>query len=432
MPINRRQFIKRSAGAVSVGLVMPKLFLSDALAQGPINPNRRILVVIQQAGGNDGLNTVIPYTDSRYQSLRPTLAFKEADLKTAQGVSTVLGNAPFGFHPALAEMKELYDAGKVAPILGVGYPSANLSHFLSQDIYHTANIAGGAGDGWLGKYADQKLVGQSSLSAVSVGGGSLPKTFFADKVVVPNISSFANYTYQTDQRNAGDRNNQLNTFHSTNRRDFQADSFLKVIADTGVDGADGAAALQTAIAGYSSPVTYPANNPLAAGLKMTAQIATTISAANLLYVSIGGWDHHSEEIGDNQNPTNKLVGQHNTLLGYVSQGIKAFYDDMAAHGLADNLVIMTWTEFGRRPNENASHGTDHGTANVMFVVGNPVHGGKIYGEQPSLETLALDNAGNMKFTLDFRSVYATILDRWLGADSKSILGGSFENIGFLG
>jgi uncharacterized protein (DUF1501 family) len=290
---------------------------------------------------------------------------------------------------------------------------------------------GGSGDGWLGKYADQKLLGQSSLSAVSIGG-SLPKSFFADKVVVPNISSFANYTYQTDQRNPGDRNNQVNTFHSTNRRDFPSDSFLKVIADTGVDGADGAANLQTSITSYTSPVTYPANNPLASGLKMVAQIATTIPAANLFYVSIGGWDHHSDEIGNAQNPTDKTVGQHNTLLGYVSQGIKTFYDDMAAHGLADNVVIMTWTEFGRRPNENASHGTDHGTSNVMFVVGNPVLGGKIYGEQPSLETTALDNAGNMKFTVDFRAVYATVLDRWLGADSKSILGGSFENVGFLG
>jgi uncharacterized protein (DUF1501 family) len=432
MPINRRQFIKRSAGAVSVGLVMPKLFLTDARGQGPIaSPDRKIFVVIQQAGGNDGLNTVIPYTDSRYQSLRPALAFKEADLKDAAGRSTILGNEPFAFHPAMGELKELYDAGRVAPVVGVGYPTPNLSHFLSQDIYHTANISGAAGDGWLGKYADQKLFGQSSLSAVSVGG-TLPKSFFADKVVVPSISSFANYTYQTDERNRGDRNNQINTFHSTNRRSFPADSFIKAIADTGVDAADGAAQLQTAVASYSSSVTYPANNPLANGLKMLAQIITTVPEANLLYVTIGGWDHHSEEIGSEQNPTDKTIGQHATLLGYVSQGIKAFYDDMAAHGLADNVVIMTWTEFGRRPNENASHGTDHGTANVMLVVGNPVHGGRIYGQQPSLETVALDNAGNMKFTVDFRAVYATVLDRWLGADSKSILGGSFENVGFLG
>ena len=432
MPINRRQFIKRSAGAVSVGLVMPRLFLTDALGQGPIaNPNRKIFVVIQQAGGNDGLNTVIPYTNSRYQSLRPTLAFKDAELKDAAGRSTILGNEPFAFHPALAELKELYDAGKVAPVLGVGYPTPNLSHFLSQDIYHTANTVGGAGNGWLGKYADQKLLGQSSLSAVSVGN-SLPKSFFADKVVVPSISSFANYTFQTDERNRGDRNNQVNTFHSTNRRDFPSGSFINAIADTGIDAADGASQLQTAVASYSSSVTYPTGNPLASALKMVAQIVTTVAEANVLYVTIGGWDHHSQEIGNAQNPTDKTVGQHDTLLGYVSQGIKAFYDDMAAHGLADNVMIMTWTEFGRRPNENASHGTDHGTANVMFVVGNPVRGGKIYGEQPSLEVAALDSAGNLKFTVDFRAVYATILDKWLGADSKSILGGSFENVGFLG
>jgi uncharacterized protein (DUF1501 family) len=145
-------------------------------------------------------------------------------------------------------------------------------------------------------------------------------------------------------------------------------------------------------------------------------------------VQLGGFDHHSAEIGNAQTPTDKTIGQHATLLGNLSKSIKAFYDDMGAHGLADKVVLMTWSEFGRRPVENASFGTDHGTASVQMVVGNPVHGG-IYGEQPSLSDL--DSAGNMKFKVDFRSVYATILDKWLGADSKAILGGSFADLGFL-
>jgi uncharacterized protein (DUF1501 family) len=164
-------------------------------------------------------------------------------------------------------------------------------------------------------------------------------------------------------------------------------------------------------------------------MRMVAQIATTVADANLFYVQLGGFDHHSAEIGSTQAPTDKTVGQHATLLGYVSKSIKAFYDDMAAHGLADNVVLMTWSEFGRRPNENASHGTDHGTASVQMVVGNPIQGG-IYGQQPLLTDL--DSAGNMKFKVDFRAVYATILDKWLGADSKAILGSQFENLGFLG
>jgi uncharacterized protein (DUF1501 family) len=437
MAINRRQFIKRSAGAISVSLVMPKLWLGQAQGQSVTAANRKIFIVIQMSGGNDGLNTVAPFTDSAYLSLRPTLGFKESELKDVQGNSTILGNQPFGLNPALSEIKGLYDAGKVAIVLGVGYPSANLSHFLSTDIWMTANIAGGVGDGWLGKYADQKLLGQSSLSAINIGG-SLPKAFFAEKVVVPTISNFATYTFQTDTRFAGDRNNQINTFNSTNQRDFGPDSFAGAIAKSGVDAVGGAAQLQTAVGGYTSPVVYPSGAgftnravQFAGALKMAAQIVTTIPEANLLFVQMGGFDHHSQEIGSAADQfTDKKIGEHAELLQALSLGVKAFYDDMTAHGLADNVVMMTFSEFGRRPNENASHGSDHGTASNLFVIGNPVQGGKLYGEQPSLTDL--DSARNMKFKVDFRSVYATILDKWLGADSRSILGGQFGDVGFLG
>jgi uncharacterized protein (DUF1501 family) len=440
MAINRRQFIKRGAGAVSVGLVMPRFWMGS-LAQGQeiTATNRRIFVVIQLGGGSDGLNTVIPFTDSRYASLRPTLAFKEAELKDAQGNSTILGSDPFGLNPAMSEIKALYDSGKAAIVLGVGYPNQNLSHFFATDIWSTGNTTG-AGGGWLGRYADQKLLGQSGLSAVNIGG-SLPKSFFADKVVVPSISSFASYTFQTDGRFAGDRNNQVNTFNTTNHRTFPVSSFLDAISHAGVEAVDGAAQLQAAVASYTSTVHYPvaADNPapsqqviqFSAALKMVAQIVTTIPEANLLYVQLGGFDHHSQEIGTNQdNFTNKLVGAHANLLRAVSLGIKLFYDDMAAHGLADNVIMMTWTEFGRRPNENASHGTDHGTVTPMFVVGNPVIGGRLYGEQPSLSDL--DSAGNLKFKVDFRSVYGEIIDRWLGGDSQAVLGARYNSVGFLG
>jgi uncharacterized protein (DUF1501 family) len=436
MPTTRRQFIKRSATAVSFGVVMPRLWLAQARGQDVgAAADRRIFVVIQMAGGNDGLNTVVPFTSDRYKALRPTLHFEESELKDAQGRSTIISNDT-GLHPALGELKEMYDQGKVAIVRGVGYPNPNLSHFLSMDIWHTANTNGGAGDGWLGKYADLKLLGQSGLSALSVGS-SAPKSLFADKVVVPNINPaggqdpFANYNFLTDPRNAGDRNNQINAFNATSRRDFPANSFIETIAGTGVDATEGAARLQAAVKTYKEGATYPQQNPLAAALKMLAQIITTTPEANLLYVQLGGFDHHSLEIGSAQEPTDKTIGQHTTLLRYFSQGVKAFYDDLAAHGLADNTVIMQWSEFGRRPNENASHGTDHGTASVQFVIGNPVKGG-LYGEQPSLDATALDSAGNLKFKVDFRSVYSTLIDKWLGADSKSILGAQYENVGFLG
>lgn len=427
MSTTRRQFIKRSAGAVAVGLVTPSIWLREACAQSP--GRRKILVVIQHSGGNDGLNTIIPYTDSRYLSLRPTLSFKEDELKDAQGRSTKL-NGSVGLHPALGELKDMYDAGKVAIVQGVGYPNANLSHFLSQDIWHTANTNGGQGNGWLGDYADIALVGKTGLSAVSIGN-ALPKSFFADKVVVPSLSNFATYTFQTDSRSPGDRNNQLNTFNALNRRSFPGNSFAAALATTGNDAVLGAAELQAAVARYSSTITYPTPNSLASALKMVAQMATTIPGANLFYVQMGGFDTHSDQIGVAAEPTNKLVGDHATLLRNFSQGVKAFYDDMAEHNLADDLVMMQWSEFGRRPNENASRGCDHGTSSVQFIIGNPIQGG-LYGQQPSLEATALDRAGNMQFHVDFRATYATIIDKWLGADSREVLGAQYENIGFLG
>src|SRR5262249_7730907 len=309
MPINRRQFIKRGAGAVTVSLVLPKLWRGGlARAQEITAANRRIFVVIQLAGGNDGLNTVIPYTDPIYAQKRPFLAFKDTELVDATGASTILGSDPFGLNPALSEMKGMYDAGKVAIVLGVGYPNPNLSHFFSMDIWQTANTSG-AGDGWLGKYADQALVGSSGLSALSIGS-SLPKTFFSEKFIIPNISPangadpFVNYAYQTDGRFTGDRNNQINTFKATNSRTFDAGSFIEAIAGAGFDAEEGAAQLRAAVQNYTPGATYPTNNQpsaqavqFASALKMVAQIVTTIPDANLLYVTLGGFDHHSQEIG---------------------------------------------------------------------------------------------------------------------------------------
>jgi uncharacterized protein (DUF1501 family) len=448
MAINRRQFIKRSAGAVSVSLVMPKFWMANVAKGQQIeaDPNRKIFVVIQLAGGNDGLNMVVPFTDSRYNpqapnSLRPTLGFRDTELKDAQGNSTILGNDPFGLNPAMNELKSLYDASKVAILLGVGYPNPNLSHFFSMDIWQTANI-NGAGVGWLGRYADQKLLGKSGLSAVSIGG-ALPKTFYSTKFVIPNITPaggndpFVNYAFQTDAKFPGDKNNQLNAFKAASSRSFTNGSFTASIAMDGFDAEEGAAQLRAAVQAYTPGATYPTNNQpsatavsFASALKMVAQIITTIPDANLFYVQLGGFDHHSQEIGTNaDNFTDKTKGQHAVLLKALSLGVKTFYDDLTAHGLADNVVMMTWSEFGRRPNENASHGTDHGTGSPMFVIGNAVHGG-LYGQQPALSDL--DSAGNLKFKVDFRSMYATILDKWLGADSQSILGAKYDNLGFLG
>jgi uncharacterized protein (DUF1501 family) len=427
MSTTRRQFIKRGAGLVTVGVVMPHIWLREAQAQSP--QAGRKLVVIQLAGGNDGFNTVVPYTDSRYFALRPMLAFREPELVTAQGASTIISNE-FGLHPSMGRIKNLYDQGKVAIVLGVGYANSTLSHFLSMDIWHTADTSGLASKGWLGKYADIALIGQQGLPAAAVGTTELPRTFYANRVVVPNILNFSLFNFITDPSYPGDAGNQLTAFNAAAGRTFPAETYMGAINSTAFESVKGAQVVQKHVSGYQSSVRYPENNPLAVGMKMAAQILVTIPEASLLYAVLGGFDHHADQISHTGDQTNKLTGQHATLINWFSEAVGLFYDDMAEHGMADKVLMMQWSEFGRRPGENASFGTDHGTSSSLFVIGDPVRGG-LYGEHPSLAASNLDDAGNPGLAVDFRSVYATILERWLGADSRAVLGAQYENIGFL-
>jgi uncharacterized protein (DUF1501 family) len=426
MATTRRQFIKQSAGAVAVGMVIPSLWMREARAQTP----RRRLVVIQLGGGNDGLNTVVPYTDARYYQLRPTISFRENELRDSQNRSMVI-TGQFGLHPSMSAVKSLYDQGRVAIINGVGYPNANLSHFLSMDIWHTAELSGTTRAGWLGKYADIALIGQSGLPAASVGGIESPKSFYANQVVIPNIINFSLYNFITDPAYPDDSNNQINTFAYAASRQFAGGSLMSAINNTGFQALGGAQRVQSSIVNYQSSVIYPDGNPLAAGMKMLAQLLTTIPEASLVYAQMGGFDTHADQIDHPNNQADKLSGAHALLLRWFSEAVKAFYDDMVEHQMADEVLMMQWSEFGRRPDENASFGTDHGTTSPMFVIGNAVSGG-VYGEYASLAATELDAAGNPKFKVDFRSVYATILDRWLGVDSREVLGARFEDAGFLG
>jgi uncharacterized protein (DUF1501 family) len=298
------------------------------------------------------------------------------------------------------------------------------------DIWHTADL-NASGRGWLGKYADLALIGQPNLTAASIGSLDLPKSFGADKVVVPNIINFSLYNFIADPNYPGDSNNQINAFNFAASRTMSAGGFIGSINGAAFESVRGAQQVQRSVSSYKSSIFYPSNNPLAAGLQMVAQLMTTVPEASLLYVQMGGFDNHSDQIGDRQTDRgNKHIGDHATLLKWFSEAIKLFHDDLTEHGLADDVLMLQWSEFGRRPGENASYGTDHGTAAPIFVMGNPVSGG-LYGEQPSLAATELDPAGNVKFKVDFREVYATILDRWLGADSKAVLGVQYANVGFL-
>jgi uncharacterized protein (DUF1501 family) len=427
MPVSRRQFIKLGAGMVTVGVIAPTTLLREARAQSPIG-NRK-LVIINLEGGNDGLNTVIPYTDSEYHKLRPALGFKEGDLKTPAGQSTIISNQ-FGLHPAMGEIKAFYDQGKVAIVQGVGYRDSSLSHFLSADIWQSADTSGLSRTGWLGRYADLALINQPGLPAASFNYES-PRTFHSRQVVIPNILNFDLYNFLTDPAYPDDYTNQFRAFYAAASRTFPGESLVGAVNRTALASVEGAQRVQAGVASYQSSVIYPEENPLASGLKMVAQVLTTLPEAYLTYAQMGGFDNHSDQILHPDGNPDKREGDHARLLGWFSEAVKVFYDDMAEHGLADQVVMMQYSEFGRRPEENASFGTDHGTSNVMFVIGNPVRGG-LYGTQPSLAAADLDDGGNPKFHVDFREVYATILEGWLNFDSREVLGAKYDNVGFFG
>lgn len=428
MKTTRREFIKRSATAISITMLAPRFVVAGP---PPSAGARRILVVVQLNGGNDGFNTVIPYTDARYHALRPMLGFKDEELRDTAGNSTVI-NDQFAFHPALKELKELYGQGRLAVVLGVGYPGADLSHGISTNIWQTANLNQGAGLGWLGRYADAALAGIAPLPAATIGLNYLPRIVFSQKVTIPLVARLGESAFRTGS--AFDRNVVIDTFRDLNRRGFPAGSALAKVAEVGVDAERNSGLLEQAVAAYHSSVVYKDTNPLAQALKSVAILATVFPESILFHVAYPSlFDTHARQIGSNEDQyRNRLVGVHATEMQRLSEAVKAFYDDISEHGLADNLVLMTYSEFGRRPNENASSGTDHGTASSMFVVGNPVKGGDLYGLQPSLNAVDYDAVGNVRFTTDFRSVYATLLDKWLpGGDSPRVLGGSFAPLGFL-
>ena len=426
MAISRRQFIKRSAGFAGVTILLPELVFCGARAQSAPDPNRRILVVVQFDGGNDGLNTVIPYTDARYYSLRPRLGFKESELKDAQGRSTIISDK-LGLHPQMNAVKELYDVGQVAVVLGAGDQTLapQLSHFAAKDIWQTATLDGNLqGEGWLGRYASAAFAGKPGLRSLATV--IVPRSLVSAQVATTRLTSFESYAFRADPKFPANVDSQLKTFNAFSRHPDTAGGLDSAVAGIGLDALETVNRIHAAPASYHSSVVYP-TGPAGQYLKMIAQVITTVPEVSLLHLTLGTFDFHGGQIvGDN-----KLDGPHAIKLKDFSDSVKAFYNDMAEHGLADNVAVMTWTEFGRRPQENASLGTDHGTSSVMFVIGKPVRGG-LYGEQPQLAATALDNSGNLKVHVDFRSVYATILDHWLNADSTAVLGRRFENLGFFG
>ena len=420
MALTRRSLIGRGALLVASGFLAPSFITRTAMALdgpssalGPValdsSKKNRILVVLQLSGGNDGLNTLIPFADPNYSQLRPSLGF------AANEVLHLTDSV--GLNPNLSKLKTMYDQGKVAVVQGVGYPNPNRSHFRSMDIWHSARPDTFERSGWLGRYVSACECAQdNALPAISVGD-QLNTMFWTDTTLVPAVASIGAFSFLTDTKYKNDRTFQMRTLQNIYSQAGNWSAYEGLIRRGTLQALAGSDELQKVAASYQSPVQYPANNGLANQLKMVAQVIAGNLGTRLFSVSMGGYDTHA-----NQKPTQ------DKNLAQLGDALEAFMQDLANMQQQDNVVIMAFSEFGRRVKQNGSGGTDHGTAEPMFIIGNKVQGG-LYGTYPSLSDL--DNNGDLKFNADFRSVYAGVLKDVVGADPAPILAGSFDLISVM-
>ncbi len=374
------------------------------------NKKDPVLVVLQMSGAYDALNTVIPYNDPHYSDYR-------AELKVEPEQVLAIDDK-VGFHPAMAPIKDLYDQGKVAVIQGIGYPNPIRSHFRSMDIWHTAEPAKMATEGWLGR-AIEELDPQKEnvLTAVNFGRG-LPRALAMPGVSVASVGSLETYGVLTGIDGEDQRSQALDIFARMYSPMVGSGVANEYLSQTGLDALKGADILSTAPQVYSSHVEYNGDQ-FSQWVKNIAQVHLADFGTRILYTGLnpGAFDTHA-----NQSTAFPK------LWSDVSNAVSDFYQDLKEHNANEEVVILMFTEFGRRVQENGS-GTDHGSGSVAFVMGDAVKGG-LYGEYPSLERDKLDE-GDLQWNNDFRSTYATLLDRWMGLDAQEILKGPFEQFDFI-
>ena len=373
-----------------------------------------ILVVIQLTGGNDYLNTVIPYADGRYHDNRPTVGIP------ADQVLHI--DDQFGFNPALPEIKSLYDAGKVAVINGIGYPTPNRSHFRSMDIWHTCEPEKVGTEGWLGRVIrDLDPRAENVLTGVNFGRG-LPRAMALTGVPVASVAVLETYGVLTGIVNEPERSQALDIFARMYSPTVGLGATMDYLGQTGLDALKGADILKAAPDMYASTVEY-ADTGIARNLQGIAKVLTANLGTRVFYTQQGGYDTHASETDVQPK-----------LLSDLSRAVSDFYADLREHDTADgeplsNRVLMfVFTEFGRRVRDNGS-GTDHGSGGVAFAVGDPVRGG-MYSEYPSLAEADLVE-GDLAFNTDFRGVYGALVEQWLGLDAQPVVGGSFEQPAFV-
>src|SRR5712691_7413314 len=367
-----------------------------------------VLVVLQLSGGNDALNTIVPYSDPLYLENRPAV---RVDPERVLPI-----NDAIGFNPNMAPIKELWDQGRVAIIQGIGYPNPVRSHFRSMDIWHTCEPDKVGTEGWLGRVAREYDPNKENVITVVSFGPSLFRALAVPGVPVACVAGpLEKYGFLPSVQERELRLKVLDRF-ARMYAPVVGSGVMEYLGTTGLDSLKGADVLKVAPQRYASTVKYP-ETPIARKLRGIAQVHLADLGSRIFYCDHGSFDTHA-----GQNPG------HGGLWSAVTEGLDAFMTDLRQHDHADNVLVLLFSEFGRRVHDNGS-GTDHGAAGPAFVLGEKVKGGH-YGDYPSLKAEHLVQ-GDLNPSMDFRSLYSTILEKWLKLDPKPIVGGRFEQPAFL-
>jgi uncharacterized protein (DUF1501 family) len=411
--VTRREFIRDGIAAFTVGVAAPAFLNSIALAQGVRSRN---LVVVYLNGGNDALSTVVPYQDPFYYSRRPALAIPAGQVLQIGSDSS---GKTLGLHPRLMGLRNIFNEGRLAVVQRTGYLNSSRSHFQELDIWGTADPNAPTGLGWLGRYLDTLPAPVDALTGW-ISMRDTPRALIARNVGVPAIPDARTYSFSSP--NDGDEAlvelvaaARIASHVPVNRPHL---SFVNGSIRGALETLDRVAS----VTAYVPTVTYP-DNGLALALRTVAAAIVRGIGTKVFWVQTGGFDTHASQ-------GNAGGGSYADLMGNFGDGISAFYMDLRNQGLLNETLVLQFSEFGRRINENGSQGTDHGAAGLMMAIGGGVRGG-IYGTAASLdpnpENPTLENAGaDVRFETDFRAVYAKVLDGWLGANSVSLLGGNFR------
>ena len=413
---SRRSFLRGSLSSAALVALAPTVpqFLVSASARAAENNAETVLVVLQLSGGNDGLNTVIPFADDEYRKGRPSLAIPAAQVRKVDD--------SIGLHPSMEGFSKLLEAGQLGIIQGVGYPNPDRSHFSSMDIWHTAMRETGGGvmmsgpdrghraTGWIGRCLDVHAPARGKggdLPGLHLGSGSgrLPLALVGDEVRVSSVQALDGFTLE----DGGDERVRKAIQQAASAPREGDDELVAFLQRGTLAALDSSRRVQESVKRYKTEVTYP-ETALASRLKTVAQLVDAGLNTRIYYLDLDGFDTHANQ-----------GAAHASLLSELAGAVSAFVRDVSAHGHGERVTVLTFSEFGRRVKENASQGTDHGAAAPMFVAGGKVKAGLI-GKHPSLSDL---DEGDLKFSTDFRSVYAGVLEHWLGVASAPVLGEKF-------